>query len=487
MFAAIKKLTSIKPLRNFSIYTFGTLLLGAVNFILLPVYSNYIKPNEYGILSLLIIAVSVMVVVIDGGLNTAFSIRFYREKNNDERAKNLYSVLIYNTALIALLFLLCFLRRDILSSILKADIPFEIQLKTCIIIALTIYANFFTNLLRLQEKALLFFVGSVIKSVVMGVLNILLLVVFKRDYSSYLDSMIIALLAVTIWGLIYYVRNFSLRAFDFRFGKLKRLIWLGLPLVPNGILGLLSSSTDKYILNIYLATATVGIYSMGFRIGQSIDSFVTTPLGQAFGPIAYRNYANDLESYKDLVRRVWHLFVILAFTFILFVVVFLDGIFFYFISKNYWSSYWVVLLVLSAYFISGSAVMLGGTIVVREKTYLSPLLTGLAGGMNVLFNILFIPRWGMMGAGFALLLSFIIIFICYYFITQHLIFIKHLWGEIAKSGIVFCISMAILLALSSLESFKLYKALLKILVFAGNLAVMLVLNKKNLKSLARIL
>jgi O-antigen/teichoic acid export membrane protein len=366
-------------------------------------------------------------------------------------------------------------------------VPFTVQLKTCIIISLTIYANFFTNLLRLQEKAILFFVGSVIKSIVMGFLNIILLVVFKRDYSSYLDSMIIALLAVSIWGLIYYLRNFPIRTLDLKLKKFRSLLWLGIPLVPNGILALINNSTDKYILNFYLATATVGIYSMGYKIGSSLDSFLTTPLGQAFSPIAYRSYANDLEKYKDLTRRVWHLFIILAFTLILLVVVFLDGLYFFFISNNYWSSYWIVILVLSAYFIWGSAIMLGATIVVREKTYLSPLLTGLSGGINILFNFVFIPRWGMLGAGFSLVLSFIIVFIGYYFITQRLIFIEHLWSEIAKSGIVFCISMAILLGLSSLESFKLYKVLLKVLIFAGYLAVMLILNKKELKSLARIL
>jgi O-antigen/teichoic acid export membrane protein len=242
--------------------------------------------------------------------------------------------------------------------------------------------------------------------------------------------MISALLAVSIWGLFYYFKRFPIKTFDIRFKKLRSLLWLGMPLVPNGILALVNNSTDKYMLNSYLTTAAVGIYSMGYRIGMSLDSFLTTPLGQAFSPIAYRTYADDLERYKDLTRRVWHLFIILAFTSILFVVMFLDGLFFFFISKNYWSSYWIVIMVLSAYFIWGSAIMLGATIVVCEKTYLSPLLTGLSGGLNIVFNLIFIPRWGMFGAGLSLVLSFVVVFICYYVITQRLIFLEHLWSEI---------------------------------------------------------
>jgi O-antigen/teichoic acid export membrane protein len=144
-------------------------------------------------------------------------------------------------------------------------------------------------------------------------------------------------------------------------------------------------------------------------------------------------------------------------------------------------------MVLSAYFIWGSAIMLGATIVVCEKTYLSPLLTGLSGGLNIVFNLIFIPRWGMFGAGLSLVLSFVVVFICYYVITQRLIFLEHLWSEIAKSGIVFCVSITIMLSLSGLESFKLYKVIVKLIIFVASLAVMVILNKKELKRLASIL
>ncbi len=105
--------------RNYLIKAFASFssvqMLGMiVGFVVLSLYTRNLSPDDYGKITFIMIMVMILSTIIDSGLNTAFSIRFYKS-SEDENNKNIYTVLIYN---LAVLVVFCFLFSFLFSCIL---------------------------------------------------------------------------------------------------------------------------------------------------------------------------------------------------------------------------------------------------------------------------------------------------------------------------------------------------------------------------------
>jgi O-antigen/teichoic acid export membrane protein len=467
-----------------SIYTLGTLLVGLAGFLLLPIYSNHITPEEYAILNLLTIAISIATLLVDGGMNTAFSIKFYKV-DPTERGSVVFTAVFYNVCVYALLLVAAILFPNLLSRLLDANIPHAIQVKTTIIVVLMVLANSFTNLLRLQEKAASFLVASLVKSVVMAVLNIVFLVMLHRGYEAYLDAMLISLMVVVVWGIGYFLKTFG--APRMNAGRylqiLKSLVRVGWPLVPNGLLAFLISSADKFILNTLMDKSSVGIYTMGFKFGSMIEPLLIISMGQAFMPVSYRAYADSEERYRGILKNVWLFYIVLSCAYLVLFMAVIDTFYHFFINPAFWGGCGISVAVSCAYFMYGCAIMLGGTIVLREKTYLVPLLTLVTGAIALGLNFLLIPRLGIWGSAVALIAAHCSTFLLNYWFTQRLLHVPHAWRQIGMNGALFIAAGVPLLLTFSVDRFSVPWLCLRIAVVAAYGFLAYRLNRKAMREL----
>lgn len=425
----IKIFLKNKVLQNFGIYTFGTFLLGLINVLLLPVYSSYIVPNDYGLLNLIMYIINASVLFIDFGQNMAFSVRYYKTSEDKRSTLALNSLFICFIVLIPVILLfLCW--KGFLTFCLKTNVPYTIQVRVVLIIFLTVFTNYFTNLLRLKEEAFLFLSASVLKSLVMGGLNVLFLVYLHQSYDSYLNAVIVSLLVLFIWGIFYLKNEFNFSEAKISFNQMKTLLKLGSPLLPYGLLMLIFIAGDKFILNTLMSTSIVGLYAFGYRIGSLIDPFLTSPLGQAISPTLFRVYNESIDRYIQITRSIWVFYIFLAFFVLMGMSVFADLLYHLFIGKQYWGSFYIAIIIMFGYILLGMGTMLGGAIVVKEKTYLSPFMVLITGSVNILLNFVLIHYLGFYGAAIALVLGSTISFLLYYKISQRLIKVVHAWTEI---------------------------------------------------------
>ena len=60
-----------KIFKKSSIYVFGDVLTKGVGFFLIPLYTAYLSPEDYGIISLSTIIASIFTIISTGGLRSA--------------------------------------------------------------------------------------------------------------------------------------------------------------------------------------------------------------------------------------------------------------------------------------------------------------------------------------------------------------------------------------------------------------------------------
>src|SRR6185295_18223155 len=85
--------------KQFAIYGLGDLLNKAIAFLLLPVYTHYLRPQEYGVLEMLELTMYIVSLFLVLGIPYSI-VRFYHEQADEERKK-----LVVSSGLLASLIL----------------------------------------------------------------------------------------------------------------------------------------------------------------------------------------------------------------------------------------------------------------------------------------------------------------------------------------------------------------------------------------------
>ena len=63
------------------------------------------------------------------------------------------------------------------------------------------------------------------------------------------------------------------------------------------------ASADRYILKYIVSESTVGIYSIGNKIGSLVRSFFVDPFFSSYIPIALELFVKDISEFKELQKK----------------------------------------------------------------------------------------------------------------------------------------------------------------------------------------
>lgn len=133
------------------------------------------------------------------------------------------------------------------------------------------------------------------------ILSLVFLVVLREGYISYLKAYLISYFVMSVIGLRFFFINYKpCKKNIISVSNLKDLLKLGLPLVPNGLMLMLLTWADRYILNLYVSLAIIGIYTVGYKFSSIINNFVIAPLGQAISPMLIKQFARAQDEYKKI-------------------------------------------------------------------------------------------------------------------------------------------------------------------------------------------
>ncbi|MCM8788428.1 MAG: oligosaccharide flippase family protein, partial [Candidatus Omnitrophica bacterium] len=450
-----------------SIQVIGTI----VGLLVLSLYTKNLPPEDYAKITFIIILVMILSIVIDSGLNTAFSIRFYKV-SEEENKKNLYTVLIYNFVILAVFCFVFLLFPGLLEKLLKVKISFRQELLVFYLILTSIAGRFYTNLLLISKKPKSYFIINTYFFLAVITMSFLFLVVWKKGYFAYIYAYAIAHSVLTISGMCYFLTAYKpeLRSLFSRI-HLISLLKLGFPLVPNGLLLMLLTYADRYILEKYIDLAAVGIYSAGYVFADKVYTIVINPVGQALTPVSFQTFASSISEYRALLKRIFEGYWLMIEIFLVLYFSVLREIFKLIVGKQYLEGYNIIAIVIAGTIFWGAANMVGGTVVMREKTNKIFLFSLLSVGLNIALNFLLVPGFGIYGAALATFISYVIYFQLFFSYTQKLVYVPYNIRLIVNSGLISLFFLIVIISISYLQiniwlrlSAKLVCALLFILL-----------------------
>lgn len=436
--------------KAFSFLSLSQVINAFTSFGILALYTKFLPPTDFGKISLIWIFIIITSTIIEGRVSVSFSIKFYKVSKG-ENIKNIYTIFVYNLIVFSLVYFVFLLYPSLFQKLLNVSI-FTSDLNIIFLLVLfMIFGNFYTNILIVAKKPKNYFLITLIFNAALIISTLIYLIVLKSGYISYLKAYLVSYLIISLIGLRYFFGNYKPDKNVISLINLKELLKIGIPLVPNTLFLMLLTWADRYILNLYMGLTIVGIYTVGYRFAEVINSFLINPFGQALSPILFKQFAQSRDEYKKAISRVFKYYWLVMLGIMIGYFVILREVFQLFIGTEYIEGYNIVGIVLFGVILWGATNLLGATVIMKEKTGKMFLFTFISVTLNIGLNFILIPRYGMYGAAISTLLSYVLQFIMIFTYTQKLVFISYDYKFILKSVLISSPFFAFILCLSYLK------------------------------------
>jgi O-antigen/teichoic acid export membrane protein len=422
MFDKIKRLGS-----QVVIYGFGNAGTRMVGFVLIPVYSRYLTPEDYGVLALVSMFAQVLYTFMNMGQSSALFRTYFRHDDPEARQTVITTSLWLILTLSFPIGLLALVLSKPLSSLLAGSPDYAVW------VALGIGGVAFKSLLRLpqavmraREQSRRYSLLTVAQTIVALVLAVLFVVGLHLGGRGVLLSQLIAEVLICLYLVPEMVRGLSLR---FSKSDAKELLGYGVVLMPGALLSFVIHLADRYFLKIFVSVGAVGIYALGYRIGE-ILYIVLLAFELAYPQFVYGHLKNP--DAKTIYARVCT-YYLAGMGFIWLVVsLFAEETVKIMAHSSYHEAYRVVPYIAGAFLFQGLGTVWNISMFVHRIVKYRLMTSMLTATVSLGLNFLLVPRYGMMGAAGAALGSFMFQFAIQARIGYHLYPVPHEWGRILR-------------------------------------------------------
>jgi O-antigen/teichoic acid export membrane protein len=409
-------------------YTAASVFSKLIAVFLLPIYTAALSPADYGAAEVMLASVIAASIVIRFGLIESL-LRFYylRDTPSEQVVRTGFAAIFWATTAGALV-LLAF--AEPISEALLGEPDAELaRLAVLGLWTLTLW-EYVLTLLRLDERAKAYFAITVANVVATIPVTVWLVVVEDQGAAGILLGSFGTGAAFLLWRVAVEWRRLAL---IWNGPLLRRMVRFGLPTMPAE-LSLYSLNFIDRILIVRLAgLAEAGLYALAIKFAQGMN-VLARGFQLAWPPLAY-SITDD-----DDARRAYSL----VFTWFAAVCAFV-------VAGLWLLARWIVdLLAAPEYFEAYEAVGLLTTGIALYALYLVLVVilgrTGrtefnlpatIAGtAVNIALNLILIPPLGIVGAGIALVASYLVILALMYVATQRLFPVPYEWGRLALLVVV---------------------------------------------------
>jgi len=398
--------------------------------LLTPLYVTFLSPADQGVLVLLLLFGTVAKIVFRLGLDAGFFRVYYEQKAPAEKSAFTFTVAAFAATAGTLLFAAAFAAAPAIAGLLFSDsAPDAARLVR--LAAADVYLGTFAfvplGLLRIQDRARFFAALIAGRNLLNTVLKVALLVQ-GLGVMGVLLSDVIATGALSLALLPTLLR--SARP-AFRGQPLREALRFGLPKAPHGFMIQVLNLGDRKVLEMFRDVATVGIYDKAYVLGAGVK-FALSAFEPAWQPFVYGQVGKP-DAPRTLARIVtyaWTAFVSLGLTVAVFGGELLRAL--TFTNPAFWAGAPIVPVVVLAYLLHGAFLLTSIGIGISKDTRYYPLITFAAAITSLVANFALIPRFGMMGAAIATVLSYAVMAALGYIFSARLYPIPFEIGRIVR-------------------------------------------------------
>lgn len=395
----------------------GTFASKLLVFFMLPLYTEYLTPDMYSTADLITQAANLIIPFACLGITDAV-FRFVSEKQTDK------GVVLSSGLFVLFMGLAAF---GVLSPVLALFSKFDgyVWLIAVYVISADVH-SLFAQYVRAQGRTKLFAAQGIVNTAMTIVLNILFLVVFKMDITGYVLSTVLSDLFATLFIIIIARPLGDIKVSSVKKSVIADMLKYCVPLIPTTIFWWITNVSDRYIVSEICGDSVNGLYAAAYKI-PTLLTLASTVFNEAWQFFAFsgrrtkdadadklnaeeEKALEDRESsyYFERTFAAFSTVMVLACSFLMLLCKPLINIL---LADTYRDAWIYVPMLLVATVFTALVTFLSSTYALRKKTLMSLVTAAIGAMVNIIFNILLIPKFEANGAAFATLLCYALVFV----------------------------------------------------------------------------
>lgn len=415
-------------LRDSAIYSVSAVLSRGVSVILIPLYTRFLQPYEYGVFDLLMIAATLANYLVSLEISQGLA-RVYSEARDENEKRACVSAAAWFSVTAYFLFVIVASAFSVdIARLLLGSPDWNSAVQT-MILAVAANGIFFLlqDLLRWQLQPKRHAYASIAYSLASALVGSVTVVVVHAGVVGILIGQIVGALL----GLAITLRNGGALhwRWEFNWGKWKEMASYSAPMVISSFAAYSALYVDRIFINEQLSLGDVGVYGVGARIA-SLVALLMVGFQSGYIPIVFHNHA--APETPPQMARVFRYFLVAAIAVVLFLSGFSGELLMLMTTERYFSSWYTIPILASAMLLASMYIFVPGIFIARRTLIVAGINVG-AVCLTVLGNMILLPRFGVLGAATAALTTSTIIFLVYVYFNARYYPIPFAWRRIIVS------------------------------------------------------
>jgi O-antigen/teichoic acid export membrane protein len=267
-----------RMLRHSSVYAFGSIIKNIVSFIMLPLYTRYLSPADYGVISLMVLMLSLFELLFGARLGYALPKMFAESRSEQDKKTLISTALLFMIVVGALSSTAVFFTRSTLSTLIFGSTGYTVIVAYFSFMVLTQSVETHgLDYIRLQQRPWLFLVANILKLVMQLSLNIWFIVGLHKGVVGVAASTMISSATMAVLLLLYTVVKTGIR-YDHK--SALRMLAFSWPMWLAGLAGLYIGSSNRYYMRIFSGIDSTGLYSLAERFSGIMTMLIWQPFAQ---------------------------------------------------------------------------------------------------------------------------------------------------------------------------------------------------------------
>ncbi|SUJ13095.1 Polysaccharide biosynthesis protein [Sphingobacterium spiritivorum] len=385
------------------LYALGEVFPRIISLLLLPLFTAYLTPADYGILSYTSAFVMFLYVFSTLSLNS-YVLRFYFEYETEIERKRLIGNVFVFVGLFNLLLLgIFYFILPIVISFFSIQVPWNPYFRLAII---TNFLEVFTIIpmviFRVRQQAVYFVMLSITRVVLQFALVYYFVVIKSIGLlGSYYGQLIpLCIYFFVSWGII--LKNAIINV---NMKQIKEGLKFSLPLLPGAVAYLIMSLSDRIILERHVSLSIIGVYNVAVTFSQSLNIAVQSGY-RALEPEIFKRF-NQI-GFSNFVKKSSDIFLTVVYILAIGLAIFSHDVFYLLTSKNFHSGSELVPYIVIGILFAAHNVIFSSLLSAEKDTKSIGLSTLVGGVISLSVNFILVPRIGVYASIIASAIAFLV-------------------------------------------------------------------------------
>jgi O-antigen/teichoic acid export membrane protein len=383
-------------------YLAGNVVGQGLAVLLFPLYTRYLTPADYGIVGVTTSVTVFLTLAFGLSLHGAVGRLHFEARSEDERRSLYGTVLAFLIVVPATLALSVHIAGKLGTLDVFNSVPYSPYLQYAVGTAyLSVFLQLPVFIYQARQEPGKVLVITILNAVFIAGSLVFFVVALEQGALGFLRGLLVAAAATALVSVGFTAR-ISSRHLSWTW--LVAALAFALPLVPHLLGQWVLWLSDRLILDQFVSTKQLGLYSLAYSIGLAA-SFISLAMAGAFSPEITRALKSDGE--RTEVPRIGTYWVLALCWSCTAIAMFGAEAVLLLAPSEFHDASEIIPWIAFGYLAFGLYTVLTQGTWFSLKTRMVPLLTLAAGGLNVALNLLLIPMYGIVGAAAATLIAFI--------------------------------------------------------------------------------